>query len=171
MECLVLHGFRASRGACPLGGRVDRSRCGRAPCRGWGRPPPSHPFSPVYLCLLLLKKNQSWIWRLDSFWDWEIICYYTSSDVIGNLTNRISTRVKGSHVCSLLPPFHNISHSTIFHIRMDVNESRWICISRVINNNMNVRNDRINYTVKWREYIGRRRQMRVCGYWVDGDDL
>lgn len=36
---------------------------------------------------------------------------------------------------------------------------------------MNVRNDRINYTVKWREYIGRRRQMRVCGYWVDGDDL
>ncbi len=51
---------------------------------------------------------------------------------------------------SLLPPFHNVSHSSISHIHIDVNESR---LSRFININMNVGNARMTYIVKQRKYI------------------
>ncbi len=42
--------------------------------------------------------------------------------------------------CLLLPPFHNVSHSSIFPIYIGVNESRHIYLSRFININMNVGN-------------------------------
>ena len=45
-------------------------------------------------------------------------------------------------------PFYNVSHSTIFHIYIDVNESRLIYMSRFININMNVGNARMTYIVK-----------------------
>ena len=45
--------------------------------------------------------------------------------------------------CHVLPPFHNVSHSSISHIHIDVNESR---LSRFININMNVGNARMTYT-------------------------
>ncbi len=33
--------------------------------------------------------------------------------------------------CNVLPPFHNVSHSSISHIHIDVNESRHIYLSRL----------------------------------------
>lgn len=48
-------------------------------------------------------------------------------------------------VSELLPPFHNISHSSIFHININV--------SRFINIKINVENARITYIVKWKEYM------------------
>ncbi len=51
----------------------------------------------------------------------------------------------------LLPPFHNVSHSSIAHIYIDANESRHIYMSRFININMNVGNARMTYIVKRRE--------------------
>jgi hypothetical protein len=51
----------------------------------------------------------------------------------------------------VLPPFYNVSHSSIFHIHIDVNESRHIYLSRFININMNMGNARITYIVKWRK--------------------
>ncbi len=53
----------------------------------------------------------------------------------------------------ILPPFHNVSHSSIFHIHIDVNESKHIYISRFININLNVENARMTYIVKRRKYI------------------
>ena len=53
----------------------------------------------------------------------------------------------------ILPPFHNVSHSSIFHIHIDVNESRHIYLSRFININMNVENVRMTYIVKRRKYM------------------
>ncbi len=53
----------------------------------------------------------------------------------------------------LLPPFHNVSHYSISHIHINVNESRWIYMSRFVNINMNVGNVKMTYIVKWREYI------------------
>ena len=52
----------------------------------------------------------------------------------------------------ILLPFHNVNHSSIFHIHMDVNESKWIYMSRFINININVENARMTYIVKRREY-------------------
>jgi hypothetical protein len=46
---------------------------------------------------------------------------------------------------------HSISHSSIVHIHIDVNESRHTYMSRFININMNVRNARMTYIVKRRE--------------------
>ena len=51
----------------------------------------------------------------------------------------------------LLPPFHNVSHFRIFHIHIDVNESRHIYLSRFITINMNVENTRMTYIVKRRK--------------------
>ncbi len=51
----------------------------------------------------------------------------------------------------LLPTFHNVSHSSISHIHIDVNESRHIYLSRFININMNVGNGRMTYIVKQRK--------------------
>ena len=51
----------------------------------------------------------------------------------------------------LLPPFHNISHSSISHIHIDGNESRHIYLSRFITINMNVGNVRMTYIVKRRK--------------------
>ena len=48
----------------------------------------------------------------------------------------------------LIPPFHNVSHSSISHIYIDVNESRRIYLYRFININMNMRNARMTYIVK-----------------------
>ena len=45
----------------------------------------------------------------------------------------------------VLPPFHNINHFSIFHIHINVNESRHIYLSRFININMNVKNTRMTY--------------------------
>ncbi len=52
----------------------------------------------------------------------------------------------------LLSPFHNVSHSIIFHIHIDVNESRHIYLSKFININMNMGNARITYIVKGMKY-------------------
>ena len=52
----------------------------------------------------------------------------------------------------VLPPFHNVSHYSIFHIHIVGNESRHISTSRFINNYMNLRNVRMTYIVKQREY-------------------
>jgi hypothetical protein len=51
----------------------------------------------------------------------------------------------------LLPPFHNVRLFNIAHIHIDVNESRYICVSRFINIYMNVSNARKSYIVKRRE--------------------
>jgi hypothetical protein len=53
----------------------------------------------------------------------------------------------------ILPPFHNVSHSGIFHIHIDINESRHIYLSRFININMNIGNAIITYIVKRRKYL------------------
>ena len=55
---------------------------------------------------------------------------------------------------NILPPFHNVSHSNISHIHIDVNESRQ---SRFININMNVGNAKITYIAKM-AYIVKRRK-------------
>jgi hypothetical protein len=52
----------------------------------------------------------------------------------------------------LFSPFHNISHFSISHIHIDVNESRHIYLFRFININMNVENARITYIMKKREH-------------------
>ena len=52
----------------------------------------------------------------------------------------------------VLPSFHNVSHSSIAHIYINVNESRHTYMSRFININMNVGNARMTYIVKRREY-------------------
>ena len=55
----------------------------------------------------------------------------------------------------LLPPFHNVSHSSISHIHMDVSESRHIyvcvCVSRFPNIHMDVENARMTYIMKRRK--------------------
>ena len=53
----------------------------------------------------------------------------------------------------VLPPFHNVSLSSIVHIHIDVNESKHICVSRLINIYMNMSNARKSYIMKRREYI------------------
>jgi hypothetical protein len=53
----------------------------------------------------------------------------------------------------VLPPFHNISHSNIFHIHIDINESRHIYLSRFISMNMNVGKSRMTYIVEQRKYV------------------
>ena len=52
----------------------------------------------------------------------------------------------------MLPLFHNVSHSSLSHIRINVNESRHIYLARFININMNVENARMTYIVKRRNY-------------------
>ena len=56
-------------------------------------------------------------------------------------------------ICKILvlPPFHNVSHSSISHIHIDVNESRHIFLFRFINININMENARITYIVKRRK--------------------
>ncbi len=49
-----------------------------------------------------------------------------------------------SHIYIEIPSFHNVSHSSISHIHIDM--------SRFISINMNVRNARMTYIVKRREY-------------------
>ncbi|BAS90284.1 Os04g0539701 [Oryza sativa Japonica Group] len=51
----------------------------------------------------------------------------------------------GSLPTLLLPPFHNVSHFSIFHIHIDV--------SRFIRINMNVENAKMTYIVKRKEYL------------------
>ncbi len=53
----------------------------------------------------------------------------------------------------LLPLYHNVSYFSIFHIYIDVNESRHIYLSRFINMNMNVGNARMTYIMKRRKYV------------------
>ncbi len=48
-------------------------------------------------------------------------------------TEQAATEHRGIYACYILPPFHNISHSDIFHIHIDANESRHIYLSRFIN--------------------------------------
>jgi hypothetical protein len=52
------------------------------------------------------------------------------------------------HVCTVLPPFHNVSHSIFFHVYIDFNESRHIYESRFINISMNVEKARMTYIMK-----------------------
>ncbi len=56
-------------------------------------------------------------------------------------------------LCIVLPPFHNVSHSSISHIHIDVNESRHIYLFKFININMNVGNAKMTYIVKQRKYM------------------
>ena len=51
----------------------------------------------------------------------------------------------------ILPPFHNVTHYSISHIHIDVNESRHIYLSRFINININVENSRMTYIMKRRK--------------------
>ena len=53
----------------------------------------------------------------------------------------------------LLSPFHNVSHSNISHIHIDVNESRhiYIYLDSLTSINMNVGNVRMTYIVKRRK--------------------
>ncbi len=46
---------------------------------------------------------------------------------------------------NILPPFYNVIYSSISHIHVDVNESKYII-------NMNVGNTRMTYILKWRKY-------------------
>ena len=51
----------------------------------------------------------------------------------------------------VLPPFHNLRLSSIAHIHIDVNESRHIYVSRLINIYMNIDNAKKSYTLKRRK--------------------
>jgi hypothetical protein len=78
-------------------------------------------------------------------------------------------------ISELLPPFHNVSHSYISHIHIDVNEPRHISLSRFINIdvneprhislsrfiniNMNVEKVRMTYIVKRRKYISKKKRI------------
>ena len=62
----------------------------------------------------------------------------------------------------LLPPFHNVSHSSISHIHIDVNESRHIYLSRFININMNIGNAKMTYIVKRRKYM----IWQLCSFFI-----
>ena len=59
----------------------------------------------------------------------------------------------------LLPPFHNVSHFSISHININVNESRHIYLCRFININMNIGNARKSYVMK------RRKQKKQVPNW------
>ena len=59
--------------------------------------------------------------------------------------------MKHNYQYLVLPPFHNVSHSSISHIHIDINESRHIYLSRFIKIKMNVKNTRMTYIVKRRE--------------------
>ena len=59
----------------------------------------------------------------------------------------------GADAKVVLPPLHNVRLSSITHIHIDINKSRFICLSRFINIYMNVDNARKSYIVKRREYI------------------
>ena len=65
-------------------------------------------------------------------------------------------------ISELLPPFHNVSHSSIFDIHIDVNEPRHISLSRFININMNVEKVKMIYIVKRRKYISKKKK-RIFG--------
>ena len=62
----------------------------------------------------------------------------------------------------VLPPFHNVSSSSIAHIHIDVNESKYICVSRFINIYMNVGNARKSYIMKRKKYVH-------CKYGIKGE--
>ena len=53
----------------------------------------------------------------------------------------------------LLPPFHNVNLSSIVYIHIDVNESKYISMSKFINIYINVDNTRKSYIIKQREYM------------------
>ena len=55
-------------------------------------------------------------------------------------------------IIHLLPPFYNVRLSSIAHIHIDANESRYYYIYRFISIYMNVNNDRESYIVKQRKY-------------------
>ena len=62
----------------------------------------------------------------------------------------------------LLPPFHNVSHFSISHIHIVFNESIHIYLSKFINININVKNTRITYIVKWRKYDSKKLAASLC---------
>ena len=51
--------------------------------------------------------------------------------------------IQQSSVNYVLPPFHNISHSSIVRIHIDINKSRYI----------NMRNAKMIYIMRWRKYM------------------
>ena len=53
----------------------------------------------------------------------------------------------------ILPPFHNVSHSIIVHIHIDVNKFRHTYMFRFINIYMNMDNARKSYIIKRREFL------------------
>ena len=53
----------------------------------------------------------------------------------------------------LLPPFHNVRLFSIVHIYLDINESRYMYVSRFINIYIYVDNGRKSYIMKLREYV------------------
>ena len=65
-------------------------------------------------------------------------------NVWSNFTELELVYVKIIYNYYILSPFHNVSHSSIFHIHIDVNES-------IIN--INVGNVKMTYIVKRREYV------------------
>ena len=64
-----------------------------------------------------------------------------------SVTSRAALRTKVS--CLRCTP--SVSHSSIFYIHIDVNESRHIYLPRFININMNIVNARMTYIVKRRK--------------------
>ena len=58
----------------------------------------------------------------------------------------------------VLHPFHNVRLSSIAHIHVNINESRYTYMSRFINIYMNVGNARKSYIIKRRELT----RLRPC---------
>ena len=76
-------------------------------------------------------------------------CNARKSYIIKRREYMISTTIL---IYVILPPFHNVSHSNIFYIHIDANESIRIYMFKFISIYMNVENARMNYIVKRREY-------------------
>ena len=68
---------------------------------------------------------------------WEYICIgFYDKDLILRLRDaiRLETRDQGHKIyLFLLPPFYNVRLSSIVHIHLDTNESRYIYVFRFIN--------------------------------------
>jgi hypothetical protein len=93
--------------------------------------------SSCFLCLGLDHQNLSYNYRHPM--------EFSSGSLVQDLVD-----IEGTGL-TILHPFHNVSHCSIYHIYNDINKSRMIYMSRFININMNIENAIMTCTMKQRE--------------------
>jgi hypothetical protein len=71
---------------------------------------------------------------------------------LANSRKKLPSRTTGAHNYIILPPFQIVKLFSVTHINLEVNESRHIYMSRLINIYMNIDNARKSYIVKRRNY-------------------